>query len=139
MQDHRYDDIIHLPRPVSQKHPPMPLLDRAAQFSPFAALSGYDAAIREKGRLTDAWTDLDDDQIAALDSKLRFLAEHLSERPEATVTWFLPDAEKDGGSYQTNTIRIKTINPWEQTVIAESGLTIPICSMIEIETPSYFE
>ena len=94
-----YDDIINLPHPTSAKHPRMPLSDRAAQFAPFAALSGHSAALVETARLTDQRMELDEDARAALDSKQQLLLERIKERPEITVTWFQPDAKKDGGRY----------------------------------------
>ena len=94
-----YDDIIQLPHPTSAKHPRMPLADRAAQFSPFAALSGHSAALAETARLTDRQIELSDDDKAVLDQKQRILLEHIKEHPEIMVTWFQPDEKKDGGSY----------------------------------------
>ena len=90
-----YDDIISLPHPTSAKHPRMPLSDRAAQFAPFAALSGHSAALVETARLTDQRMELDEDARAALDSKQQLLLERIKERPEITVTWFQPDAKKE--------------------------------------------
>lgn len=92
----RYDDIMHLPHPNSSKHPRMAALGRAAQFAPFAALNGYEGTIRETARLTDAKAELDEDKIAALDMKLRFLADHLSECPEVSITYFRADGKKEG-------------------------------------------
>ena len=104
-----YDDIINLPHPTSAKHPRMPLSDRAAQFAPFAALSGHSAALVETARLTDQRMELDEDARAALDSKQQLLLERIKERPEITVTWFQPDAKKDGGRYIVSTGRLKRI------------------------------
>ena len=87
-------NIINLPHPTSAKHPRMPLSDRAAQFAPFAALSGHSAALVETARLTDQRMELDEDARAALDSKQQLLLERIKERPEITVTWFQPDAEE---------------------------------------------
>lgn len=87
----KYGDIIHLPHPVSGKHPRMPMLDRAAQFSPFAALTGYEEAIYETGRLTEEKTELDEEEKAVLDKKQRLLLEKLDEFPSLTVTFFVPD------------------------------------------------
>ena len=89
-----YDDIINLPHPTSAKHPRMPLSDRAAQFAPFAALSGHSAALAETARLTDQRMELDEDARAALDLKQQLLLERIKERPEITATWFQPDAEE---------------------------------------------
>lgn len=89
-----YDDIIQLPHPTSAKHPRMPLADRAAQFSPFAALSGHSAALAETARLTDRQIELSDDDKAVLDQKQRILLEHIKEHPEIMVTWFQPDEKR---------------------------------------------
>lgn len=101
----KYDDIIHLPHPVSEKHPRMPMLDRAAQFSPFAALTGYEEAIYETGRLTEEKTDLGEEEKAILDRKQRLLLEKLDELPALTVTFFVPDEKSPaaGMSQKTET------------------------------------
>lgn len=121
-----YDDIINLPHPTSAKHPRMPLSDRAAQFAPFAALSGHSAALVETARLTDQRMELDEDARAALDSKQQLLLERIKERPEITVTWFQPDAKKDGGRYIVSTGRLKRIHEADQVLILVDGLRIPI-------------
>lgn len=129
----KYDDIINLPRPVSSKHPPMPMSDRAAQFSPFAALTGYDEAVMETGRLTDRKRELNDEEIAALNQKLQFLSEHLKEHPTVTVTFFIPDAKKAGGSYATKTRRLKKIDTFERWIQLDDGAKIPIDNITSIE------
>ena len=128
----RYDDIIHLQHPTSSKHPRMAALGRAAQFSPFAALTGYDGSIRETARLTDAKAELDEDKIAALDMKLRFLADHLSECPEVSITYFKPDSRKQGGAYHVITGMVKKIDAFEKTVLMAEGTLIPIADIFEI-------
>ncbi len=128
----RYDDIIHLPHPNSSKHPRMAALGRAAQFAPFAALTGYEGTIRETARLTDAKAELDEDKIAALDMKLRFLADHLSECPKVSVTYFKPDSRKQGGAYQTMTGTVKKIDAFEKTVLMAEGTLISIADIFEI-------
>ena len=95
----KYSDILHLPHPVSEKHPRMPMQDRAAQFSPFAALTGYEEAIYETGRLTEEKTELGEEEKAILDRKQRLLLEKLDEFPALTVTYFVPDEKKSGGAY----------------------------------------
>lgn len=105
----QYDDIIHLPRPES-RHAKMPLIDRAAQFSPFAALTGYDGIIAETGRLTERCVDLDESAIEELNKRLLSLAQQLDSSPTATVTYFQPDERKDGGSYLTKTGQVKKLD-----------------------------
>ena len=106
----KYDDIISLPHHVSLKHPQMSMLERAAQFSPFAALSGHGAAIDETARLTADRIELEDDAKAMVDMRLRLAAEQTDPPVEVTVTYFLPDNKKAGGNYVTATGIIKKIS-----------------------------
>ena len=129
-----YDDIISLPHPTSAKRPRMPLSDRAAQFAPFAALSDHSAALAETARLTDQRMELDKDARAALDLKQQLLLERIKERPEITVTWFQPDAKKDGGRYIVSTGRLKRIHEADQVLILADGLRIPIGDIVELES-----
>ena len=123
---HRYDDIIDLPHHKSTNRPAMPLSDRAAQFSPFAALTGHDAAIRETERLTDEKSELAEDTKAELDRKLLSIAEKLNINPEVTITYFVPDEKKDGGAYITLTGRVKNIDVYERVVVMADKTAIPI-------------
>lgn len=132
--DEELISIINLPHPTSAKHPRMPLSDRAAQFAPFAALSGHSAALVETARLTDQRMELDEDARAALDSKQQLLLERIKERPEITVTWFQPDAKKDGGRYIVSTGRLKRIHEADQVLILVDGLRIPIGDIVELES-----
>ena len=130
-----YADIMNLSRPVSKKHPPMSMHDRAAQFLPFAALTGYDAAVREKARLTDRRMDLDESQIETLDGRLQQIARHLTEDEEASevsITYFKPDEKKDGGSYLTVTGTIRKIDSFEQMILMTDGSRIPMTEILEI-------
>ena len=128
----RYDDIMHLPHPNSSKHPRMAALGRAAQFAPFAALNGYEGTIQETARLTDAKAELDEDKIAALDMKLRFLADHLSECPEVSITYFRADGKKEGGAYKKVTGTVKKIDAFEKAVIMTDTTAIQITDIFEI-------
>ena len=94
-----YEDIIHLPHPVSRIHPPMDRINRAAQFAPFAALTGYDAAIQETGRLTDRFVELEEYEQSLLEERLKWLKQHLTEEPVVTMVYFYLDERKSGGSY----------------------------------------
>ena len=105
-----YDDIISLPHPEPRTHPRMSLHDRAAQFSPFAALTGHSAAIAETGRLTDSRITLDESEMARVDAELQRLQELLPRRPTVSITYFVPDERKAGGSYQTITGKVKRID-----------------------------
>lgn len=95
----KYKDMLHLPHPVSTSHPPMPLQDRAAQFSPFAALTGYDDALRETARLTDRFIELDEDRKQEIDRQIFYLQQHPEEAVPVKITYFIPDDKKTGGSY----------------------------------------
>lgn len=132
-----YEDIIHLPHHVSSKRPPMPMADRAAQFSPFAALTGYDDAIRETGRLTEQKVHLDEEALATLDEKFHVLQEHLDECPEIQFTYFKPDERKMGGTYITASGIVKKIQKYERQLILEDGSVIPIDDILEMESPIF--
>lgn len=131
-QNHNYDDIIHLPHHVSATRAQMPLIDRAAQFSPFAALTGYEAAIKETARLTEERIELDETGKAALNEKLKLVKARLEERPEISITYFLPDEKKIGGAYVTVTGPVRKINEYERVVVMEDQTVIPIGQIHEI-------
>ena len=130
---HKYDDIIRLPHHVSARHPQMSIHDRAAQFSPFAALTGHDAAIRETERLTEEWVELDEDSKEQLDERLQMIREHLAERPEITFTFFQPDERKQGGAYRTITGKVKKIDEYEHRILLEDGTTLMVEHLVSIE------
>lgn len=119
-----YDNMINLPHPVSKTHPQMPRYDRAAQFSPFAALTGHEEAIRETARQTEAWVDLEEDRKQELNEKMQEIAEHLKEAPEVTLTYFKDDDKKEGGTYVTVTGRIKKLQKYEKQLVLEDGTVI---------------
>ena len=129
-----YEDIINLPHHVSKTRPQMSMLDRAAQFSPFAALTGYDAAIKETGRLTDEKIELDEDTKAALDMKQAYLIEMIDEQPEITIIYILPDARKVGGAYVTVTGNLKRFDEYERLLILTNGKKIPMDDIADIES-----
>lgn len=120
----RYDDIIHLPHHVSATRKRMPLADRAAQFSPFAALTGHDAAIRETARLTDTFIELDVDGKALLNEKLQLLARVQHKQPLVTVTYFVPDGRKNGGAYVVAAEVLKKLDVHGQAMILMDGTVI---------------
>ncbi|OUQ23826.1 hypothetical protein B5E80_08670 [Flavonifractor sp. An135] len=135
----RYDDIIHLPHHVSKTRPQMSMMDRAAQFSPFAALTGYDAAIKETGRLTDEKIELGEETKAVLDRKQRYLSDMISVQPEITVTYFLPDERKSGGTYLSVTGKLKRIDEYERMMILTDGKKIPLDDIMDIESNLFCE
>ena len=127
-----YDDIINLPHHVSRKHPQMSIHDRAAQFAPFAALTGHGEAIAETARLTDRKIELDDYERLKLDEKLLILQEHIMEMPEISVTYFCPDEKKEGGKYVTVTKALRKINVVDRTLLMEDGMQIRIEDILEV-------
>lgn len=129
----QYEDIINLPHHVSKKRPQMPIEDRAAQFSPFAALVGYDAAIQETQRLTEERTDLDEGVLEGLNSRFQILMEHLKEQPHISITYFKPDERKAGGSYVTVIGELKKVLEEEQQLLLKDGTKIPIQEITKLE------
>ena len=130
---HRYDDIINLPHHVSQKHAPMARADRAAQFAPFAALTGYDAAIRENARLTQERITPAEAELAALDRRFRLLLEHLGERPEVRLTRFRPDERKSGGVYETVSGIVKQIDLIARRIRLLDETDIPMDDVLTLD------
>lgn len=129
-----YDDLLHLPHPTSKKHPRMSRLDRAAQFSPFAALTGYDDAVKETARLTDRRVELSDDELAVLDERLRLVLAWEDEPPLVSVTWFNPDQRKEGGSYITTQGRIRKVDELKRVLVMEDGGKIPVDDIVELDS-----
>ena len=127
-----YDDIIHLSRPVSKKHPPMPLTKRAAQFLPFAALSGFEGEIAEAARLTEAARSLGEDALAALDEQLALLRQRLSDQPEITLTRFVPDEKKAGGHYETLTGQVRRLDEIGRALILTDGTKVDLDAIVEL-------
>ena len=121
-----YDDIIHLPHHVSRNLPQMPLRDRAAQFAPFAALTGYEAAVGETARLTSERRELDVQEAEELNRRLTDLSARLKDRPKVTIEYSVPDERKSGGAYVTVTGRVRNISVAERLLIMEDGTEIPM-------------
>ena len=134
MNNDQYNDIIDLPHHVSATRPRMSMIDRAAQFSPFAALTGYDAAIKETGRLTDERIELSEESRAALDRKQQLLMDNLADRPVVSVTYFVPDERKSGGAYVTVTGQVKKIDEFARLLILTDGVKIPLDEVLDLES-----
>ena len=128
-----YDDIIELPHHVSSTRPQMSMIDRAAQFSPFAALVGYDAAIKETGRLTDAKIELDDEGLNDLNIKFQLLLEHLDDEPEVKITYFKADERKAGGAYLETIGIVKKLDDFERLITMQDGAKIPMDDILSID------
>ena len=131
--EHKYDDILNMPHHVSNTRPHMSMHDRAAQFSPFAALVGYDDAVKETARLTNEKQELTADKIADLNQKIAFLTEHADERPEVTIEYFIPDEKKAGGKYVTFSGNFRRIDEYNHNMVFVSGEEIPLNDIFDIE------
>ncbi len=129
----KYDDIINLPHHVSATHPHMPMIDRAAQFQPFRALTGYQDAVHETARLTDQRVELTEDEKALLDVRLQKLADEIRSQPLVTLTYFQPDKKKAGGAYITVTGQLKKIDDYEGALVLAGGERIVIEDILEIQ------
>ena len=128
----KYESIKYLPHHVSDKRPHMSMHDRAAQFSPFAALTGYDDAVEETARLTDSRYELSDYELEVLNAKLNFLRENVDDEPEITVLYFKPDDKKDGGAYLEQTGNVRKVRDYEQQIVMEDGLIIQFSDIYDL-------
>lgn len=134
---HPYEDILHLSRPLSKRHPPMPRLKRAAQFAPFAALTGHEDAIEETARITDPQRHITAAAIDQLNQQMAFLFDHLDEHPMAKIETFVPDKTKAGGSYQTVCGVVKKINLTERTLTLEDKRVLSMDNIVAITCDEY--
>ena len=133
MKNNSYDDIINLPHPVSKNHPQMPFRDRAAQFAPFAALTGHDAAIKETARLTDERLELSEEVIAQLNEKINIIRNNIGIEQNVSITYFIPDAKKTGGSHVMCSGIGKKVDEYEHTIIMTDQTVIPIERISDIK------
>ena len=131
--NNRYNEIINLPHHVSKTRPQMPMSDRAAQFAPFAALTGYDAAIKETGRLTDEKIEMDEEALNILNMKFKILVDSLDDEPEVTFTYFKPDERKAGGAYVEVTGIVKKVDDFERLIVMQNGTKMPMDDILNIE------
>lgn len=129
----QYKDIIDIPHHVSKTRPQMPMSDRAAQFAPFAALTGYDSAIKETGRLTDEKIELDEEALTTLDMKYQLLMDAFDDAPEVTITYFQPDERKAGGKYVSAIDAVKKVDDFERRITMRDGTRIPMDDVLSIE------
>ena len=128
-----YDDIINLPHHVSTRHPQMSMMNRAAQFAPFAALTGHSAAIEETARLTESQQELADEDNEILNQKMTYLREVINEHPTISITYFEPDKRKSGGRYMSIEGQLQNIDDYNQTIVLKNGETIPLKSILDIQ------
>ncbi len=130
----KYEDIINLPHKQSSRRPQMSRIDRAAQFAPFAALTGYDDAIKETGRLTDDEVDLSEETLNQLNLKFRVLLEMVDKDVEVAITYFVPDQSKSGGTYVTARGCIKKFDEYERLITMSDRIKIPMDKVLSIES-----
>lgn len=128
----KYDDIINMPRHISKTRPQMSLYNRSAQFAPFAALTGYEERVKETARLTDTKIEIDDGLRNILNMKLNIISEHLKEKPEITITYFIKDNKKSGGKYSTLKCIIRRIDLVNQEIILYDRSVIKLDDIINI-------
>lgn len=130
----KHEDILYLPHHQSETHPHMSLYDRAAQFSPFAALTGHEAAIQETQRLTEQEMQLDENVLEKLNEKWQWIEAHLSQQPEITFTCFIPDEKKEGGSYRKVTGHVKKIDWYEKRIVLAEAGALEIDHIVEMDS-----
>ena len=128
-----YDDIINLPHHVSESHPHMPNIERAAQFSPFAALTGFEEAIEETARLTDDLRDISDSEREKLDAALAGLMRNPDPKADVKITYFMPDARKEGGEYVTENVRIRRVDTGSREIVTTDKRRISIDMILSLE------
>ena len=133
-----YEDIVNLPRHISKVHPQATMTDRAARFSPFAAISGYEDMVKEAARVTEERIDITDATKELLNEKLNMIVEFLDEEPEVTITYFEPDKKKDGGAYISITGTVKRIDEYERIVLMSDDKKIRIDEIYAIESDLFY-
>ena len=129
----KYDDIINLPHHISKKYPQMSIENRAAQFAPFAALTGYDEEVKETARLTKERIDLNEEVKEKLDMKIQMIKEKFTQRPTITFTYFVKDSKKEGGKYVDVTGIVKKIDEYKGLIILEDKTQIPISEILDMK------
>lgn len=129
-----YEDIVNLPPHISKKHPQPTMMERAARFAPFAAITGYEEMVLEEARVTEEWVELDEGTKSILNEKLQIIMDFLHDEPIITFTYFEPDKKKSGGAYVSLTGTVKRIDEYEKCVILTDGTKILIERIFEIES-----
>ena len=133
-----YEDIVNLPPHISKKHPQPSMMDRAARFAPFAAITGYEEMVLEEARVTEERVDLDEGALSLLNEKLNMIQEFLDEEPEVTITYFEPDKKKTGGAYVSVTGIVKRIDEYEHIVLMNDGKRIPIGEIYDVQSELFY-
>ena len=133
-----YEDIVNLPPHISKKHPQPTMMDRAARFAPFAAITGYEEMVLEEARVTEERIELDEGTLSLLNEKLNMIQEFLDEEPEIKITYFEPDKKKAGGAYVSITGVVKRIDEYEHLVIMTDGKKIRIDDIFGLESDLFY-
>jgi len=133
-----YDDIVDLPPHISKKHPQPSMMDRAARFAPFAAITGYEEMVLEEARVTEERIDLDEGTLSLLNEKLNMIQEFLDDEPEVTITYFEPDKKKSGGAYVNITGIVKRIDEYEHLVMMTDGKKIYIEDIYNLQSDLFY-
>ena len=133
-----YEDIVNLPPHISKKHPQPSMMDRAARFAPFAAITGYEEMVLEEARVTEERIDLDEGTLSMLNEKLNMIQEFLDEEPEVTITYFEPDKRKAGGAYVSITGTVKRIDEYEHLVLMNDGKKISINEISDLQSELFY-
>ena len=133
-----YEDIVNLPLHISKRHPQPSMMDRAARFAPFAAITGYEEMVLEEARVTEERVDLDEGALSLLNEKLNMIWEFLDEEPEVTITYFEPDKKKSGGAYVSITGTVKRIDEYEHLVLMTDGKKIRIDEIYNIQGDLFY-
>ena len=133
-----YEDIVDLPPHISKKHPQPTMMDRAARFAPFAAITGYEEMVLEEARVTEERIDLDEGALSLLNEKLNMIQEFLDEEPEIKITYFEPDKKKTGGAYVSITGVVKRIDEYEHIVLMNDGKRIPIGEIYDVQSEFFY-
>ncbi len=133
-----YEDIVNLPPHISKKHPQPTMMDRAARFAPFAAITGYEEMVLEEARITEERIDLDEGTLSILNEKLNMIQEFIDEEPEIKITYFEPDKKKSGGAYIDITGTVKRIDEYECLVIMTDGKKIRIEDIYSLESDLFY-
>jgi hypothetical protein len=128
-----YEDIIHLAHHQSTNHPQMSIYDRAAQFSPFAALTGHDEAVKEVARLTEQRIELDESSKEIIDERLQFIRDHITDHPLVEVTYFVPDGKKAGGAYKTIKSKVSKLDEYSHMIMFDLGEKTSIFDIVSID------
>ena len=133
-----YEDIVNLPPHISKRYPQPTMMDRAARFAPFAAITGYEEMVLEEARVTEERIDLDEGTLSLLNEKLNMIQEFLDEEPEIKITYFEPDKKKAGGAYVSVTGVVKRIDEYEHLVIMTDGKKIRIDDIFGLESDLFY-